>query len=1080
MEKVRKKRSLVRTLFDKQLSLLSNYLKDGKFVEARGCFNVLDQHMKSISILDEEMLGIMLEDDNFNDEDLARVTEETDECRSQYELIKVRLEDSISNLSSDSSKSVSTSSVLNQNGCSLRLPKIELRKFSGDFKEWLPFWNQFQRIHEDNNITAVDKFFYLNQAIIPNSRAWGVLECFPPTEDNYSLAIDALKERFGREDVLIEIYERELLSLTLPSNKSFSLTKMYDRLECHLKALEVLGVTKGKCAAILCPLLESCMSEDFLRVWQRSNTDVDTNAEVRLEKFMAFLKNEVQNEERILVAMSGFGESDGNKKVVKGNTNKYPKNKVMPSATGLLSLNENKQLVCIFCNDNRHSSTDCCKARDMSYEDRVEVVKSKRCCLICMKANHIAKVCKYKQKCIICNKRHVILLCPDLKRGKSKNVLDSSVNDVTNRENVLANVTSDTDSVLLPTLLVKIRGIGVEKNVRAVIDTGSQRSYLLKETALEMNYSPYEEETIIHSLFGGKRSGICKHNKYKLYLSSMDGSYLCNFDVLDQENICDELSHFKDGPWSKEFSENGLSRSQFKDNSGPIEILIGADVAGKIVTGNVIKLDCGLTAMETNLGWTLLGKIPHCNPKLTKAMIVTSMLIDNLNISDLWKLDLIGISDPTDVKSKSQVQRDVDAYFKDTLKVNEEGRYEVKLPWKEYHQPLPTNRTLAEKRLESTVKKLQRGGMYFKYQQVFEEWLAEEIIERVPDDEVSSVKHFLPHRPVIKEQSTTKVRLVFDAPAHESCSPSLNDCFEKGSNLIEQIPNLLLQLRLKQNGVVADIRKAFLQISVNPDERSYLCFLWRDGIGNTIVYRHHRRVVFGVVCSPYKLSAVIQHHISAAHENYHRGESPYSESTIVSLSDSFFVDNFITSVDSKEGLQILISEARSLMAEGMFDLRGWEYNDPHLEPNNSITGVLGLVWNRKEDVLSINCDILRHMPEKVTKRSILSFSHSVFDPIGFTCPVTIEPKLILRELWRPFVRNRVSEIRQFSQPEQWRHVPGNLNSADLPYRGCSARRLVASSWWEGPEWLKQPQEYWPSPELKFDEEAIVKMQKFNV
>jgi hypothetical protein len=29
----------------------------------------------------------------------------------------------------------------------------------------------------------------------------------------------------------------------------------------------------------------------------------------------------------------------------------------------------------------------------------------------------------------------------------------------------------------------------------------------------------------------------------------------------------------------------------------------------------------------------------------------------------------------------------------------------------------------------------------------------------------------------------------------------------------------------------------------------------------------------------------------------------------------------------------------------------------------------------------------------------LSVAHSVFDPIGFTCPVNLKPKLLLRELW---------------------------------------------------------------------------------
>ncbi|XP_055944628.1 uncharacterized protein LOC129975590 [Argiope bruennichi] len=49
-----------------------------------------------------------------------------------------------------------------------------------------------------------------------------------------------------------------------------------------------------------------------------------------------------------------------------------------------------------------------------------------------------------------------------------------------------------------------------------------------------------------------------------------------------------------------------------------------------------------------------------------------------------------------------------------------------------------------------------------------------------------------------------------------------------------------------------------------------------------------------------------------------------------------------------------------------------------------------------------------------------------------------------------FVMNRVKEIRSGSEPNQWNHVPGNLNPTDLPSRGSSVNTLIARRWWEGP------------------------------
>ena len=347
------------------------------------------------------------------------------------------------------------------------------------------------------------------------------------------------------------------------------------------------------------------MSEDFLRVWQQSYASMDLpKTEKWLEKFIEFIKGEVQNEERINVAMSGFGTSTKTQKPFKKVTS--PKEYIkqsLPTATGILSLDTSDKkstISCIFCNDHRHNSADCYKARNMTYTERLDIVKSKKCCLICIKSNHLASTCKLKQRCAICDKRHVILLCPHFKRSASTgvSVTDSEVkSSPAQPETSLANLTSD--NVLLPTLIVKVRGNGVEKHVKAVLDTGSQRSYLLKRTAKEMNYLPIAEESIVHSLFGGKRSDMCEHSKYKVHLSSVDDQYLCNFDVLDQDNICDSIPHFKDDELLKCLDQNNITLPSKLFLESPVELLIGADVLGKLFTGNIKPLCHGLTAMET-------------------------------------------------------------------------------------------------------------------------------------------------------------------------------------------------------------------------------------------------------------------------------------------------------------------------------------------------------------------------------------------------------------------------------------------------------------------------------------------------
>ncbi|KFM73367.1 hypothetical protein X975_02489, partial [Stegodyphus mimosarum] len=64
---------------------------------------------------------------------------------------------------------------------------------------------------------------------------------------------------------------------------------------------------------------------------------------------------------------------------------------------------------------------------------------------------------------------------------------------------------------------------------------------------------------------------------------------------------------------------------------------------------------------------------------------------------------------------------------------------------------------------------------YEAYENVFKECLKEGVIEEFSENDRGQVL-YLPHREVIKENSTTKLRPVFDASAKVKRFSSLNDC----------------------------------------------------------------------------------------------------------------------------------------------------------------------------------------------------------------------------------------------------------------------------------------------------------------
>ncbi|XP_035215803.1 uncharacterized protein LOC118189328 [Stegodyphus dumicola] len=238
---------------------------------------------------------------------------------------------------------------------------------------------------------------------------------------------------------------------------------------------------------------------------------------------------------------------------------------------------------------------------------------------------------------------------------------------------------------------------------------------------------------------------------------------------------------------------------------------------------------------------------------------VLSLFINESAVADLWKLEAIGITDPPE------------SFLKQDLLV------------------------------ATLYKKFLRTG--------FVKVLG--IIEEVPlQDQVGL---YLLHHPVIKHSSNTKIRPVFDASVHEKNFVSLNSCLEKGPNLLGLIPSIFLQFQLKRFRVTSDIRQAFLQINLIPQDRDYLRFLWyEDGDPNNLLIYRHCRLPFGVTSSPFLLGATIAYHLDNVEKE--------TQETARKLKESFYVNNCVTSFDSFEEVEKFMNLAKRIMSDAKFEL----------------------------------------------------------------------------------------------------------------------------------------------------------------
>ncbi|UYV83138.1 hypothetical protein LAZ67_22002401 [Cordylochernes scorpioides] len=1050
----------------------------------------------------------------------------------------------------------------------------------------------YEALAEEDDMPPETKFQYLFQATAENFEAREAVESFPPSADNYPKVIEYIKSRFGEDEMLVEIYVRDLLQNVLQNVRA------------------------------------EALPEDTLRVWERSQYTVSgRGVQDKLTQLMTFLKTEVKGESRVNMAKAAF-KIDNNQDTKDDRSNRKSLSKKntgskMPTATDLANTTQIANTTrmrnnCIFCG-NGHPSQECYSGQRMHLPEKKDKAKGKNVCFWCLLPGHAFKKCRIKPRCPVCGGKHYAIMCPTLEAQKTSHLqkaeLKVSGESPATEQETANQFTSTTlnnatvGGVYLQTLIVKISGPEGKHNVRVLLDCGSQRSYISKRMVDALGLKRVQQVTLTHNLFGGGEIRQKKHNVYKVNVSSINNEYMDDLKFLDQEVICGHISQVQDHTILNELKARGINLTDvYQGEERPIHMLIGSDLLSSILTGRMKILQSGVVATETKLGWTVMGPAIG-NDMEDSCLIVTSLHVNSFDVQDLWKLDVLGIMDAAEPKSRKDLIEASNTHFKETVKRDESGRYIVSLPWIAGHPPVPVNRRTTENRLLTTTRNVQGKMLYEEYDTIFEEWEKEKIIEEVEDKWEEC--NYLPHRPVLKDSHTTPIRPVFDASCKKKGLPSLNQCMEKGDNLIELIPDLLLRFRLGKYGIIADIRKAFLQIQVREEDREFLRFLWWKKDQKTLKFYRHCRVVFGLTSSPFLLAATIKYHLSLPQFQDNRCAEL--------LARSFYVDNCILSLSSTHDVKKFIKESSDIMMQAKFELRDWMWNEPGITEQDPVS-ILGMKWHLQTDTIAINVQSLKNIDEEksITKRSILSACHRIFDPIQFTCPATIKIKKMVQDAWKEnkswdeplnedrrvefikwrkqaleldqikiprwilpikgrttlhvfcdasaiayatvifmrienasvivvrfvearnrletikritiprlellacligarllvhvlenleespekiqcwtdsspaiywiqqqenwaqFVSNRVKEITTLTKSEDWNHVAGEHNPADLPSRGESPSKFIKSGWWEGPKWLQEKKEDWPVSKVQYDLEAIEEERRKTV
>lgn len=956
---------------------------------------------EELAAIDNQVKETLLKDDEITDEQYTEEIDSIDHYCTILETVVARIEEAIQKLN-DIEKS-SLTSYVSASGKDIpvstklrvKLPKLEIRKFSGEALDWLSWWAHFEKIHLRTDIEKADKFDYLLSALIPKTRAYDIVTSYPMTENNYPKAVEALRSRYGKPKVLRQLYVRELLKLVInnakPSNKC-ELVKLYDSLESHLRALESLSVTPEQISEFVFPMVESSLPEDTLVAWQRSAyytmdksiSDSSTTKEpvkTELHFLMEFLANEAECEIQRKIVRAGFESQAESKSNSKQNKLTVRNESVPATATNLFA---KQTKLCIFCN-LPHNTADCRKAEKMPHDEKIQKLSKTKTCFKCLIPNHRVKDCRNTVECSACHeKTHLKPMC---QKKIEKWSADKSQKD--DAEKLVAalqtnNCIQGKGEIFLKTLLVRASGSKGSKIVRLMFDEGSQRSSITIDLIKKISPPYLSADWQRNVLFGNVLTEPRKVKSYEVEIASLDNSYKMKLIFKETPSICGAIPRVKPGEWLQKLEQEGIHLADISDDrmeTASVDLLIGSDYWASVISSAPKLLNNGLAVVNTKLGWTISGQM---NEDVCSALNMNIALYSQHQICKLWELDAIGIK-PDAVDNVDEL---VQQHFEETVQRTPNGRYIVNLPWKEAPSVLPTNYVVAEKRLISTTRKLVTHNLYATYDQLFNQWKDDNIIEEVQSKRICG--HYLPHRAVCRPCSkTTPVRPVFDASCKIGKNKSLNECLYKGPNLLELLPSVILKFRENAVGFTADIRRAFLNIWVAVQDRDYLRFLWRhnpDELQNCVF--RHLSLVFGLRCSPYLLNAVIQHHLANWVED---------EPVVQKLKSSFYCDNLVGSLSLSECFETFQKRAQEIMNDAHMELREWVSST---QPSEDPTNLLGITWNSVSDTLGITPQLFPDAMPKLTRRTLSSSLQKIFDPIGLIAPVLMLPKIWLQQSWR--------------------------------------------------------------------------------
>ena len=387
LSRLRRRRAANRTFVNKTLEKIDQQLEDytddkSKKAKLKAFRDTLNEKLGVLTELNARIL------DQLDEDDFEKEIDETSELKMtiQERIINIELaikadssesEDDDDIVSARSSSRASSSKKTKRLTQTVKLPKLVIKKFGGNHAEYQAFWDSFDSaIHSNETLSDIEKLNYLRSFL--EGPAVATIAGLALTKDNYKVAVDLLRERYGNKQVIISSHMESLLKLPRVNFVSDikRVRMVYDHIEIKIRSLQALGIKAESYGSLLIPVVMEKIPEEFRLVISRKMKSDTWDVNELIEAF----KEELEAREK-----SRFVGGSGNVVEKPWLKPKIPRDPITAAA---LFLPERGQANCYFCNHPGHRSFNCTSVTDP--EKRKEILKKKGRCFVCLRRGHVS------------------------------------------------------------------------------------------------------------------------------------------------------------------------------------------------------------------------------------------------------------------------------------------------------------------------------------------------------------------------------------------------------------------------------------------------------------------------------------------------------------------------------------------------------------------------------------------------------------------------------------------------------------------------------------------------------------------